>query len=175
MFESIFLVLAVLFSIATMTAVVRGRSIGWFVPLWFLVSLASTELAPWLLASQVGLLIFGAIFGDSGSSGWYWGSVLLSLSALATLGILTRHFDTGKIFERALATALGDDFDSLIPLARRHRLSRQIDSKEWSHPFTFKRAGVRVSADIAYDSGGKRHLLDVYTPVTEGYKRPVLL
>ena len=175
MFESIFLVLAVLFSIATMTAVVRGRSIGWFVPLWFLVSLASTELAPWLLASQVGLLLFGAIFGDSGSSGWYWGSVLLSLSALATLGILTRHFDTGKIFERALATALGDDFDSLIPLARRHRLSRQIDSKEWSHPFTFKRAGVRVSADIAYDSGGKRHLLDVYTPVTEGDKRPVML
>lgn len=175
MFEGIFLGLALIMTIATVTALFRGRSLGWWVPLWFVVSLAATELAPWLLVSQLALLVVGVVLGDTTTAALQWGALLIGLSSLSLLPVLNHHFDTGKIIERALNTGLGDGFERTIPLNRWRSLSRHIDSKEWSHPFSFKRHGVRVTANIPYDTGGKRQLLDIYTPVMDGLHRPVLL
>ena len=92
---------------------------------------------------------------------------------------MRRAFDSGPAFEHALTTALGDDFRDSIPLARRRRLKHHIHSDEWLKPFHFSRPAVRVQRDIAYGDGGKRHLLDIFTPAvgaaahTEG--RPVLI
>lgn len=175
MINTLFLVLAVLLGLASWTALVRGRSLGWLVPLWFLVSTAATELAPRVLATQIALALFGLVFLDLTATAVYSGLLILVLSMAAMLVVIKRHFEAGHVLERALATGLGDDFEQTIPLSRRHHLSRQIRASDWWHPITFARHGVRVERDISYGPHGERNLLDVYTPVTEGSGRPVLL
>lgn len=173
--ETLFFVLSILLSGATWTALVRGRRLGWGVPLWFLISTAATELAPWMLLIQLSLLLLGVLFLDASSTGVQLGLILLILSALAMLVVLRRHFDSGRVFERALATGLGDDYASQIPLSRRQRLTWQTDSRDWAHPLTFARHAVQVERDLSYGPAGKRNLLDIYTPVMAGSNRPVLL
>jgi len=175
MFESLFLVLAVLLAVGSFTAVVRGRALGWLVPVWFLVSLAATELAPWVLATILATALGIIVLTDLSLGSMQFALLLLVASALAMLKALLVHFDTGRTFERALKTGLGDDFEAAIPNARRHRLSHQIDAQDWVHPITFVRPSVRVDRDIAYGDAGKRNLLDIYQPVTTGDNRPVLL
>lgn len=174
MMNTLFLTLAVIMALATVTAVFRGRAVGWLVPLWFLVSAATTELAVWVLLIQLGMALFGLLFLKVSFMSVQFGLLLLVASSLGMLVVLKRHFEAGHVYERALKTGLGDDFDQVIPPERRHRLSRQIHAEDWLHPFTFRRPGVRVDKDISYGDAGKRNLLDVYTPVTEGSGRPVL-
>ncbi len=175
MWNTLFLTLAVFLALSTWTAVVRGRAVGWFVPLWFLVSTATGELAPWVIGIELGLALFGLAFLDLAMPSIQLGVLLLVASSGAMLVVLKRHFEAGHVFERALTTGLGDDFEQIIPLQRRHRLSRQIKAEDWLHPLTFPRPGVRVEHDISYGDAGKRNLLDIYTPMTAGLGRPVLL
>ena len=62
-----------------------------------------------------------------------------------------------------------------LPAARRIRLEQQIHSREWLWPFRFRRPGVRYVRNVAYSTADKRGLLDVYLPVAQGQRRPVLL
>lgn len=175
MIEGFFLVLAVLLALGSLTAVVRGRSIGWLVPVWFLVSLAATELAPWVLATTLATALGMAVVMDLSLGSMQFALMLLLGSALAMLKVLSAHFETGRTLERALKAGLGHEFEAAIPAGRRQRLSHQIDANDWMHPITFARPGVRVDRDIAYGDAGKRNMLDIYRPVTASEKCPVLL
>ena len=175
MLNTLFIVLSVLLALGTWTALVRGRRLGWGVPFWFLSSLLATELAPWLFVVELCTALFGVVFLDMSEFWLRAATALCLISSGLLLLVMTRHFEAGPAFERALATGLGDDYAEKIPLARRQRLSWQIRERDWSHPFTFARPGVQVDSDISYGPAGKRNLLDIYRPVTEGSGRPVLL
>lgn len=174
-FEGVFVVVAALCCLTSLTAVVQARAIGWLVPFYFLSGWLTSELAAWGLLLQ--LLFYGAsvlIFAVDGASLWL-GTLLFVTSWLMLLTALRRGFDSGAAFEHALRVGLGEDFRDSIPPARRVRLHQQIHSDEWFKPFRFARPGVRVDREISYGDAGKRHLLDIYSPVTEGSQRPVLL
>lgn len=174
MLDIVYLLFAFFTVIATLTALVRGRALGWLVPLWFLTSLVATELAlPLLLLELLVLLTAVAFLGSDTLVSL--SHFLLMLSILGNVFVLRRHIDSGSTFERALRTGLGVDFESGIPLSRRMPLSHQINSNAWFHPTRFQRPGVRVERDIAYGPAGKRNLLDIYLPARDGQHRPVLL
>ncbi len=115
MIEAFFLILAVILAAGSLTAVVRGRSLGWFVPVWFLVSLAATELAPWVLATQLVTALGIVFFTDLTLGSMQMALTLLMASAMAMLQVLSAHFDSGRTLERALKTGIGDDFEAAIP------------------------------------------------------------
>ncbi len=170
-----YLVLAILLAISTLTALVPGRALGWAVPVWFLISTATNELALWGLLSHLFMLALGVALLDPGDAPVRAGLCLLLLSMVGKLVLLKRHFETGHQLERALQSGLGIDFANLIPPERRRRLSRQIFARDWLRPLAFKRYGVRRERDIPYGEAGKRNFLDVYTPSVAGAARPVLL
>ena len=157
--------LAVLSALFTFSAVVRARKLYWFVPVYFFTAWLTGELALFHLVLQVGLtavLAFGGFFSDS------LAQCALGLFALSWLGLLYVHLqalDTGEIVRLALHRALGLDFRSAIPAARREVLSDTVISRKWLRPFSFARDGVRVHAHITYGEAGKRNLLDIYQPV----------
>ena len=170
-----YLVLAILLAISTLTALVPGRALGWAVPVWFLISTATNELALWGLLSHLFMLALGVALLDPGDAPVRVGLCLLLLSMVGKLMLLKRHLETGHQLERALQSGLGIDFANLIPPERRRRLSRQIFARDWLRPLAFKRYGVRRERDIPYGEAGKRNFLDVYTPSVAGAARPVLL
>ena len=170
-----YLVLAILLAISTLTALVPGRALGWAVPVWFLISTATNELALWGLLSHLFMLALGVALLDPGDAPVRAGLCLLLLSMVGKLVLLKRHFETGHQLERALQSGLGIDFANVIPPERRRRLSRQIFARDWLRPLAFKRYGVRRERDIPYGEAGKRNFLDVYTPSVAGAARPVLL
>ncbi len=170
-----YLVLAILLATSTLTALVPGRALGWAVPVWFLISTATNELALWGLLSHLFMLALGVALLDPGDAPVRAGLCLLLLSMVGKLVLLKRHFETGHQLERALQSGLGIDFANLIPPERRRRLSRQIFARDWLRPLAFKRYGVRRERDIPYGEAGKRNFLDVYTPSVAGAARPVLL
>lgn len=65
MLDIVYLLFAFFTVIATLTALVRGRALGWLVPLWFLTSLVATELAlPLLLLELLVLLTAGGVLRE---------------------------------------------------------------------------------------------------------------
>ena len=170
-----YLVFISLMGIATLTALIPGRALGWWVPLWFLVSTATNELAVWGLILHLLMLAVGVTFFDPGDPFVRYALCVLMLSCVGTLILLKRHFETGGQLERALQIGLPPNFEEIIPHERRRRLSHQISAKDWLHPLRFARHGVKRERNIAYGEAGKRNLLDIFTPIRPGSDRPVLL
>jgi acetyl esterase/lipase len=139
-----------------------------------------SELVQWGLLQFVsaGILLLVAIcvlLIGTGAPGFAFG-LSCFLAAWGLLAWALRDgFDAGTAFHRALRVALGADFLHHIPERRRVRLTEQIHSQEWLWPFRFRRPGVRYVRNLSYSTAGKRGLLDIYTPVTQGARRPVLL
>ena len=170
-----FAISGILLLVASVTANVTGRALGWMVPLWFLTSAIATEAAVVLLILEWGLLVFATCFLDLDNGKVMLGVVALVASLFLTARALMRHFDAGALFERALATGLGPDFRAVIPPVRRHRLRQQITSDDWLRPLGFSKPGVEVVRDVAYGPAGKRNTLDIYRRRVGDEPRPVLL
>lgn len=170
-----YLVLALLSLCATFMALFPGRALGWWVPLWFLISTAANELAVWNLLGHLLLMAAGLVLLDPGVARVQLAMGLLLVSTSGVLVLLKRHLESGRVFERALSAGLGANFESIIPPHRAQHLTRQINATDWLHPLRFQRPGVQRHRDIAYGPAGKRHLMDIYTPVLAGVRRPVLL
>ena len=133
------------------------------------------ELAVWLVGSQMIFVALCVLWIGTGASGFAFG-LSCFLAAWGLLAWALRDgFDAGSAFHRALRVALGADFLNQIPETRRAKLTEQIHSQEWLWPFRFRRPGVRYVRNLSYSTAGKRGLLDIYTPVTQGARRPVLL
>lgn len=168
-------VLTLLMGIATLTALIPGRALGWWVPLWFFVSTATNELAVWGLIMHLFMLAFGVGLFDPGEALIRGALCVLLLSCLGTLILIKRHFESGRQLERALKIGLPQNFEETIPFDRRRQLSHQITARDWLHPISFSRHGVRREKNIAYGDAGKRNLLDIFMPIRPGSDRPVLL
>lgn len=74
-------VLTLLMGIATLTALIPGRALGWWVPVWFLVSTATNELAAWGLIMHFFMLAIGVGFLDPNDALVRVGLGVLLLSA----------------------------------------------------------------------------------------------
>ena len=172
----LFFILIASFSLlCAVTAVLQVRQIGWAVWLWFFSGWVTGELAVWLIVTQMAFVALWVVLAGTDTWGFALG-LSCFLAAWGLLGWALRDgFDAGEAFQRALATALGTDFLSHIPETRRAKLTQQIRSQEWLWPFRFRRPGVRYVRNVSYSTSGKRGLLDIYTPVTQGERRPVLL
>lgn len=168
-------VLTLLMGIATLTALIPGRALGWWVPLWFFVSTATNELAVWGLIMHLFMLAVGVGLFDPGEALIRGALCVLLLSCLGTLILIKRHFESGRQLERALKIGLPQNFEETIPFDRRRQLSHQITARDWLHPISFSRHGVRREKNIAYGDAGKRNLLDIFMPIRPGSDRPVLL
>lgn len=168
-------VLTLLMGIATLTALIPGRALGWWVPLWFFVSTATNELAVWGLIMHLFMLAVGVGLFDPGEALIRGALCVLLLSCLGTLILIKRHFESGRQLERALKIGLPENFEETIPFDRRRQLSHQITARDWLHPISFSRHGVRREKNIAYGDAGKRNLLDIFMPIRPGSDRPVLL
>ena len=171
----LFVLIACISLLCSVTVVLQVRQIGWAVWLWFFSGWVTGELAIWLIGSQMAFVALWVVLVGTDTWGFALG-LSCFLAAWGLLGWALRDgFDAGEAFQRALATALGTDFLSHIPETRRAKLTQQIRSQEWLWPFRFRRPGVRYVRNVSYSTSGKRGLLDIYTPVTQGERRPVLL
>ena len=173
--ELLFVIVACVSLLCAVTAVLQVRQIGWAVWLWFFSGWVTGELAVWLVGSQMIFVALCVLWIGTGASGFAFG-LSCFLAAWGLLAWALRDgFDAGSAFHRALRVALGADFLNQIPETRRAKLTEQIHSQEWLWPFRFRRPGVRYVRNLSYSTAGKRGLLDIYTPVTQGARRPVLL
>ena len=172
----LFFILVACFSLlCAVTAVLQVRQIGWAVWLWFFSGWVTGELAVWAIGLQMIFVALWVVLVGTDSWGFALG-LSCFLGAWALLGWALRDgFDAGTAFHRALHVALGAGFIGQIPETRRAKLTQQIHSHEWLWPFRFRRPGVRYKRNLSYSTSGKRGLLDIYTPVTQGKDRPVLL
>jgi acetyl esterase/lipase len=172
----VYFFLAVLSAVCTATAVFQARRLYWLVPVYFFSAWLCGELAMVHLLWQVGLT---ALLGFSGGLSDPLAQTGVGVFALSWLGLVYLHcqsMDTPFHTRPALKRALGDDYRSDIPAARRQLLSDDIRTRDWLRPFHFTREGVQRHLHIAYSDGGKRNLLDIYQPAEPregGY--PVLL
>lgn len=160
----IYFALALLSVACTITAIVKARRVYWLVPVYFLSAWLCGELALLHLIWQVGLT---ALLGFSGALSDPLAQLGLGLFALSWLGLVYLHcqsMDTPFHLRHALQRALGEDYRSDIPAARRPLLRDDIRTREWLRPFHFKRDGVQQHRHIAYSDAGKRNLLDIYQP-----------
>ena len=173
--EYFFVFAAALSFMGALTAVLQVRQIGWAVWIWFGSGWINGELALWLIGGQLGLVALWIASVGVTTPAFAMGLSLL-IAAWVLLALALRDgFDAGAAFSRALRSALGADFMTQLPAARRIRLEQQIHSREWLWPFRFRRPGVRYVRNVTYSTAGKRGLLDVYLPVARGQSRPVLL
>ncbi|MEK9791538.1 MAG: alpha/beta hydrolase, partial [Halieaceae bacterium] len=170
-----FVVVAALSALGAVMAVTQVRSIGWAVWIWFGVGMVNGELAITLIGAQLAFIALWVATLGADTAGFALG-LSLFIGAWILLGIALKDgFDAGAAFNRALGVALGRDYLASLPASRRVKLQQHIHSRDWLRPFRFRRPGVRYVRNVAYTSAGKRGLLDLYLPVKQGSRRPVLL
>jgi len=161
---TLYLILATVFAVATLTAVVQSRRLSYAMPLYFLLAWLIGELAFIHLAWQMLLALLVILVGGLESSAGRWGLVLFAGSWLGLLYLHLQSMDSASVLERALRDVLGDNYRGDIPLQRQGVMRSSIQSSEWLRPFSMVRPGVKVTRDISYGEHGKRNLLDVYQP-----------
>ena len=170
-----FVVVAALSALGAVMAVTQVRSIGWAVWIWFGVGMVNGELAITLIGAQLAFIALWVATLSADTAGFALG-LSLFIGAWILLGIALKDgFDAGAAFNRALGVALGRDYLASLPASRRVKLQQHIHSRDWLRPFRFRRPGVRYVRNVAYTTAGKRGLLDLYLPVKQGSRRPVLL
>lgn len=168
--------LALLSLACTAMALVQARRLYWLIPPYFMLAWLCGELAVIHIRWQVVLTGVLALFGFLDQPLAQAGLALFALSWVGLLYLHSQSMDAPQHLAPALTEALGDGFIQQIPAERLAVLQPHRNTRDWLHPFTFERAGVRKQTNIAYGEAGERNLLDLYLPETplEGGS-PVLL
>ena len=128
----------------------------------------------WLIGGQLGLVVLWIV--SAGVTTPAFAGPVTDDRGLVLLALALRDgFDAGARLA-PLRSALGADFMTQTPGREAYkRLEQQIHSREWLWPFRFRRPVCAYVRNVAYSTAGKRGLLDVYLPVAQGQRRPVLL
>ena len=150
--------------LCTFCALVQGRRLYWFVPIYFLAAWLAGELALIHLIWQLALTALVAFAGGLSEPLAQAGLGLFSLSWLGLVYLHCQSMDSPRTLFAALRRGLGQDYRAEIPAERQRVLEEGIASRSWLRPFHFKREGVRRYPDISYADAGKRNLLDIYQP-----------
>lgn len=160
----VYLFLALLSAICTLTAIVQARRVYWLVPVYFFSAWLCGELALIHLLWQVSLTALLGFFGGLSDPLAQIGVGFFALSWLGLVYLHCQSMDTPLHLRPALRRALGDDYRADIPVERRHLLCDDIRARDWLRPFHFTREGVQQHRHIPYADAGKRNLLDIYQP-----------
>jgi len=151
------------------------RNVGQVLPVYFMMSWLTGELAlfhiGWQMLATLLFVAFGGLEGGAGLLG-------LAISFVSWAGLLAlqrRAEAAGPAFARGLVAALGDDFEQVIPEERRALLQERVSPRDWLLPFRFPKQGLRIERGLAYGPAGKRQTLDVYRPAAPVENAPVLL
>jgi acetyl esterase/lipase len=159
----------------TATAWFGLRHVGPAIPVYFMMSWLTGELAlfhlGWQLVATLAFAAFGGLEGAAGASG-------LALSFVSWGGLLAlqrRAELAGAAFEGALRATLGEDYREVIPGGQRSLLRDQVEAVHWRKPFSFGSDSVEVIRGLEYGPAGKRNQLDVYRPGGPVENAPVLL
>jgi acetyl esterase/lipase len=173
---NIYLALALMSALGTLTAIVRARRVYLLAPLYFFSAWLTGELALIHILWQVILTGFLSLAGAFGEASAQWGLAIFSLSWIGLLYLHCQAMDSSHHLGNALREGLGGDYRVVIPAERQGSLQSEIRCRHWLQPFRFAREGVVLHRDIAYSDGGKRQLLDIYQPTAfAGRSSPVLL
>ena len=150
----------------TFAALCYVRPLGLWTIVHFLSSWLQAELAPWHLIWQSVAALLLISGGALDSSLGQWGLALLLVSCAGLVIVIRQSLQSVQVYRTALSAALGENYQEAIPAERRKQIPEAIDSSAWLKPFSFPRACVKVTSDLAYADGGKRNLLDIYSPET---------
>ncbi|MDJ0877070.1 MAG: alpha/beta hydrolase [Halieaceae bacterium] len=173
---SLYLALAILLALCTVTALVKARRLSYGAIPWFFAGWLTGELAWFHMAWSLLLSLLVAMGDGLDSEAGRWGLILFLLSWLGLAWLHVQAMNTRAVLEAALRDALGKNYRGDIPLARQHVLDASIETRYWLRPFSMRRPGVKLHRNISYGEHGVRNTLDVYEPEEPregGY--PVLL
>ena len=170
-----YLVASVFGALWTAAAWFGARHVGSLIPVYFMMSWLTGELAlfhiAWQAAATLGFALFGGLEGATGAAG-----LAISFGSWAGLAALHRRAElAGASFESALEATLGNGYLDEVPPERRALLREAVSPRDWWLPFKFKSEAVEVVRDLPYGPEGKRNLLDVVKPRRPVEKAPVLL
>src|SRR5210317_2258602 len=99
--DSLFVVIGVMGLICAVTVVLRVRTIGWGVWIWFFSGWITGEAAVWVMGSQLGFVALWVLLVGTDSAGFGFG-LSAFLGAWALLAWALRDaFDAGAVFQRA--------------------------------------------------------------------------
>ncbi|MEP5765784.1 MAG: alpha/beta hydrolase [Halieaceae bacterium] len=161
-----YLILAALFALGTVTAVMQARRLSYAMPLYFLSAWLVGELAFIHILWQLLLTVLVLLGGGLETAEGRWGLLLFLGSWLGMAYLHLQSMDTAAVLERTLKSTLGENYRGDIPQQRQGVLRNSINAAEWMRPFRMQRPGVRVHRNISYGEHGKRNHLDVYEPET---------
>lgn len=151
------------------------RHVGPLVPVYFMMSWVTGELAlfhlAWQLLATLAFAFFGGLEGAAGALG-----LALSFGSWGGLiGLQRRAGLAGQSLEGALRETLGSDYRDAIADDSRRLVRDEVSAADWSRPFRFGSDGVEAIRGLSYGPAGKRNQLDVYRPTRPVEKAPVLL
>ncbi len=161
---SLYLALAVLLALSTLTALIKARRLHYGAIPWFFVGWLTGELAWFHLAWSLPLSVLVVLGDGLDSSTGRWGLTLFLFSWIGLVWLHLQALNTGVVLESALRDALGKNYRGDIPLTRQHVLDAALDTRAWMRPFRMRRPGVRVHSNISYGEYGIRNTLDIYQP-----------
>lgn len=169
-----FVLIMLLFAIA---GYFRGPVLSGGSMLWFFIGWLPGEL-PWLFA-LVQIVVMSVFILFCEAIGLVEiGSILVALITLFIwLHLHLKTLRSAAVFQAALRSALGDDFESSLVTNNGVTSLSVIRPRNWLNPFRYKRKGVVRLKNITYGAT-PRHQLDIYSvPNSSQDKspRPVLL
>lgn len=128
----------------------------------FFAGWLTAELAPQLLAVTAADTVRHVVRRGKTD----WAGVGIAAASSASLVTLMRSAQGARDeVETALVEALGEDYQAMLP-APPEPADLVTPWRQVALPFPMRNPEVRRKRNIAYAEGGKRYLLDVYTPRT---------
>jgi acetyl esterase/lipase len=160
-----FLAVSIIGGLFTVSAVVRGRRLSFFVVPYFFAGWLTSELAlhhiVWQALATIAFVWMGALAHWPGMFG-------LAITVVSWCGLLFSQRRSGTAAS-VFATALQQGFpDETAP----HSL---VSVRHFARPFRMRHHEVERIRNLSYGDAGKRNLLDVYRPRSGGQGSPTLL
>lgn len=171
----IFLAVTAIGAWFTFNAYIPQRRTGPLVVPSFFAGWLTSELSAhhfaWQVVATVVFVWAGALAAWPGWLGL--GMTLASWAGLLALVPLSQRSE--GVVEQALVVALGPDYRERTDPAVARRMTRPAARGPFANPFRFHDPDVEVRRDLRYaEGGGRRRLLDVYTPRADVANAPVL-
>ena len=160
----------------TANAVRAFDRFGYASPLSFMAGWLTSELPLHTIAVQAIGTVRAARRGDLRSPAGALGLAIDVASWSQLYGIHRRAMQAGRVFDEALATELGTDWESHVAESWRPT-ERPLRASRLAQPFELARRTKCRHKNVSYGPAGRRNLLDVFQPdgIAPGAKAPVLL
>lgn len=171
-------VLGILAVVAVFFALVRVRQPAVLVGFFMFPGWLTSELAPFVLISQIVVTAILVALGALGETSGVVGLVAMVISWIGLVLVMQVNSRTPAVFGAAFSDTLGPDCVDRLPADRVTGLRSPSRSRHLVRPFKFGHPEVEVLRDIDYGPAGRRNQLDVHRPRSDrggSGPRPVVL